>query len=314
MKTDIKLSICIATYNRCNYIAQTLDSIILNLNNQVEIVVIDGASTDKTEQVVSHYVNNYSNVYYYKLESKGGVDVDYDIAVQKSNGKMCWLFTDDDLMKKGSIEAVFQYINDDTNLIVVNAEVKDKNLVNILTTSQLKIKNDIIVQDFDINQLFVCTAQYLSFIGGVIIDRNLWLSREKKKYFGTEFIHLGVIFQDRIQGRCVIISNPFITIRFGNAQWSERSFQIWMYNWPKFIWSFPLITEYSKKMVVAEDPWKSYKNLLIHRLNGDYTYSIFKKYFCSADISIFWKINALIISLIPRAFLHNVHEIYLRNK
>ena len=113
MKTDIKLSICIATYNRCNYIAQTLDSIILNLNNQVEIVVIDGASTDKTEQVVSHYVNNYSNVYYYKLESKGGVDVDYDIAVQKSNGKMCWLFTDDDLMKKGSIEAVFQYINDD---------------------------------------------------------------------------------------------------------------------------------------------------------------------------------------------------------
>ena len=154
----------------------------------------------------------------------------------------------------------------------------------------------------------------MSFIGGVIIDRNLWLSREKKIYFGTEFIHLGVIFQDKIQGRCVIISKPYITIRFGNAQWSERSFQIWMYNWPKFIWSFPLITEHSKKMVVAKHPWKNFKNLLIHRLNGDYTYNIFKKYFYSEDIKLFWKITALIISVIPRVFLHKIHEIYFRNK
>jgi abequosyltransferase len=310
LEKEIKLSICIATYNRSSYIAQTLESIILNLNNQVEVVVIDGASTDNTESVVLNFVNNYPNIFYYKLESKGGVDLDYDIAVQKSNGKMCWLFTDDDLMKSGSVEKVFQYLNADTNLIVVNAEVKDKSLENILTKSQLKVKNDVVVNDIEINKLFVMTAQYLSFIGGVIISRKLWLSRQRRMYYGTEFIHLGVIFQEKIPGKLVIISNPYITIRFGNAQWTERSFKIWMFNWPDFIWSFPLITDDSKNKIVARYPWKSFKKLIIHRLNGDYKYNVYKKYISKKKNNLFWKAIAITISIIPRSVIIKFHTTY----
>jgi glycosyltransferase involved in cell wall biosynthesis len=305
-----KLSICIATYNRSKYISQTLDSIILNYNNQVEIVIVDGASTDNTEEVVLNYVNNYPNIFYYKLESKGGVDLDYDIAVEKSKGEMCWLFTDDDIMKDGIIEKVFQYFDNDTNLIVVNAEVKDKDLENILTKSQLKIKNDLVKYDIDINELFVITAQYLSFIGGVIINRQLWLSRNRKMYFGTEFIHLGVIFQEKIPGKSVIISYPYITIRFGNAQWTERSFKIWMFSWPEFIWSFSLITENSKKEVVARYPWMSLKKLFIHRLNGDYNYIVYKKYFSKKENNIFWNFFAFSISIIPRFVILKLHKIH----
>lgn len=307
---DYLISICIATYNRSKFISQTLDSIIVQLNDQIEVIIVDGASTDNTEEVILKYVNKYKNIFYHKLESKGGVDQDYDIAVKKSNGKMCWLFTDDDIMKNGSIEKVFQYLDNETNLIIVNAEVKDKSLNKILIKSQLNVNSDIVKYDFDINELFIITAQYLSFIGGVIINRKLWLSRKRKIYFGSEFIHLGVIFQERITGKTVIISNPYISIRFGNAQWTERSFKIWMYNWPEFIWSFPLITEKSKKMVVSRYPWKSFKKLLIHRLNGDYNYITYIRYFKNDQNSFCWKTFAFCISIIPRLIILRIYDIY----
>lgn len=39
--TDIKLSICIATFNRAAFIGATLDSIISQATEEVEIVVVD---------------------------------------------------------------------------------------------------------------------------------------------------------------------------------------------------------------------------------------------------------------------------------
>ena len=61
------LSICIATYNRANFIGETLDSIILQLTEDVEVVIVDGASTDNTREVVESYVKNntYENNYIY---------------------------------------------------------------------------------------------------------------------------------------------------------------------------------------------------------------------------------------------------------
>ena len=49
---DIRLSICIPTYNFGEFIGATLQSIIKQATDEVEIVVVDGASTDNTAEVV----------------------------------------------------------------------------------------------------------------------------------------------------------------------------------------------------------------------------------------------------------------------
>ena len=53
--TKPRLSVCVATYNRAEYIGETLESIIPQLTDEVEIVVVDGASTDGTSTVVKGY-------------------------------------------------------------------------------------------------------------------------------------------------------------------------------------------------------------------------------------------------------------------
>ena len=55
MTTNYKLSICIPTYNRAAYIGETLASIISQSNDDIEIVIVDGASTDNTADVVTSF-------------------------------------------------------------------------------------------------------------------------------------------------------------------------------------------------------------------------------------------------------------------
>ena len=94
--------------------------------------------------------------------------------------------------------------------------------------------------------LFIDALHYLSFIGAVVIRRSIWLSRERESYFGTEFVHVGVIFQKPLPGPALIIAEPYIIIRFGNGQWTPRSFEIWMFKWPKLVWSFKHISDRSQ--------------------------------------------------------------------
>jgi glycosyltransferase involved in cell wall biosynthesis len=68
MNQNFDLSICIATYNRANYISETLNSIVAQLLDNVEVVIVDGASTDNTKEVVSIFVDKYPNFKYYLLE------------------------------------------------------------------------------------------------------------------------------------------------------------------------------------------------------------------------------------------------------
>ena len=61
------LSICIPTYNRAEYLAKSLDSLIVQPEfSQIEVVISDNASTDNTEEVCKHYREKYPNIVYYR--------------------------------------------------------------------------------------------------------------------------------------------------------------------------------------------------------------------------------------------------------
>ena len=131
------LSICIATYNRAEYIGETLESIIPQMTSEVEIVVVDGASTDNTGNVVKRYVEDCRQINYILLPSKGGVDQDFCKAVEFAKGEYCWLFPDDDLLKPGAISTVLNEIPKGYSLIIVNAQVMNKDFSKVLENKRL---------------------------------------------------------------------------------------------------------------------------------------------------------------------------------
>jgi glycosyltransferase involved in cell wall biosynthesis len=270
MKTPL-LSICIATYNRADMIGQTLESIVTQTTDDVEIIVVDGASPDGTAAVVQHYQDQCPQLHYHRLPVKGGVDRDYCNAVSFARGAYCWLMTDDDIVKPGAVKAILERLQRGYSLIVLNAEVKDRSLLHLLEPKRLQLDHDAVYEPSAHEALFIETATYLSFIGAVVIDRSLWNERDKEAYIGTEFVHLGVIFQKALPHGACAVAEPYISIRYGNAQWSSRYFEVWMFKWPQLIWSFSGISEAAKSRIGPREPWNNIRALLLMRASGAYS-------------------------------------------
>ena len=306
----IKLSICIATFNRGKYIGETLDSILSQLNPLVEIVVVDGASPDNTSEVLVKYVKDYPVIRYYRESVNSGVDIDYDKAVGYALGEYCWLMTDDDLLRPNAISRVLESMASGPELIVVNSEVRNVDFSKLYAKHCMNLASDIKYDVKDGDQFFIDTASHLSFIGGVVIKRQIWLQRNRDRYYGTLFVHVGVIFQSPSIKKANVLAEPLITIRYGNGMWSPRSFEIWTFKWPKLIWSFLEFSEESKQKITQREPRKSITRLIRNRGLGAFSRAEIKKLWPSNAGKIELTI-AFLLSIFPSSLANFLSVLYL---
>lgn len=306
---NINLSFCIATRNRGPFIGATLESIIGQATEEIEIVIVDGGSTDDTEQVVRQYQQRFGRLQYLRQKENQGVDRDFNRAVELAQGDCCWLFTDDDLLKPGAIPKVLEAMRQGYGLIIVNAEVRGPDLTRVLRSRLLRINSDRVYKPTENELLFAHVANYLSFIGGVVIRKQLWLAREKEPYFGSLFIHVGVIFQSPLPEDTLVIAEPLISIRYGNAMWSPRRFEIWMFKWPDLVWSFSHYSDSAKSKVYPRAPWRSIKALLLLRAEGAFSrteYSRLESHLSSR----LGRLLAKIIVRLPGSLLNSLGVFY----
>jgi len=309
-----KLSICIATHNRAKYLNETLSTLISQLTNECEIVIYDSASKDNTKEIVQKYSNLNPNIKYFFSENKLGIDADYNNCVLKSTGQFCWLFSDDDLVEDGCIKYLLSLIKTNNySLILINSSIHNIDFSEKISNQYLKIDNDL---EYDPTidghkTFFEKSADYLSFIGCVVIEREEWMKRNKERFIGTEFIHVGVIFQSDFSKQMLIISNPFIKIRLGNSQWYGRAFKIWIYNWPNLIWSFSQFPDSSKLKIIPKYPTDQFFKLAYFKALGVFSILDFKLFPNPSNLKS--KIKYYIVYLfvlLPRIFLRIPYIIY----
>jgi abequosyltransferase len=273
-----KLSICIATFNRAKFIGETLESIFDQMQSEVELVIVDGASSDNTPEVMEKFVLRFPQIRYIREVTNSGIDADYDKAVGYATGQYCWLMTDDDLLKPGAIKRVISELDGLRDLVVVNAETRIADLTEVLVPRQLVVDSDISYIKDDSEIFFSECMNYLSFIGSVVIRRGFWLERDRKSFYGSLFIHVGVIFQKPRIGEVYVIADPLIVVRYGNAMWTSRGFEIWSFKWQGLVWSFVGFSDKAKWSVCHPAPWKRIKTLFYYRATGAYSKYEFEKF------------------------------------
>lgn len=295
----IRLSICMATLNRAAFIGVMIDSIVSQMTEEVELVIVDGASTDGTDQVVAARFAGRPNCHYHRLDKKGGVDQDYCRAVSFAQGEFCWLMPDDDLLLPGAIATVLAHLRDEPDLVVVNAEIADIELESILVPRKMHLKAN---QDFAPTEqagLLVAAGNFLSYIGAVVIRRSVWEARERVAFFGTEFIHIGVIFQKPFERFVRVLADPLVRIRYGNCQWGPRAFDIWMFKGPGLIWSFPHLSDQAKAAVCRREPWKNIRGLLQMKAHGCFTSQIYREKLAERPMNVWTRLKVRAVAGFP---------------
>lgn len=92
--SDPRVSVIIPTYNREKLILKALDSVFNQTFEDYEILIIDDASTDRTEQVIQEL--NHPKIRYYKLDKNQGQCIARNVGIKKAKGEFIGFLDSDD--------------------------------------------------------------------------------------------------------------------------------------------------------------------------------------------------------------------------
>lgn len=296
---SVRLSICIATFNRARFIGETIRSMAPQLTSGCEIVVLDGGSKDDTAQVIAALQQEVPGLRYVRQDRNRGVDRDFDAAVLHASGDYCWLMSDDDLFKPGAVAAVLQALAREPSLVVVNAELRSLDLSELLDPRRLPLADDRVYAPAEFDRLFAETSAYLTYIGAVVVRRALWLARDRESCFGSEFIHVGVVFQQPLPAGAVVLATPYISVRFGNTQWRPREFEIRMVRWTELVWWLPAVPDAVRARLYRRDPWRSFKSLFFYRAKGTYSLTEYRRWVAPRVHTLPDRARAIAVALVP---------------
>ena len=103
-----KLSIIIPVYNSEKTIAACLESIINQLSDKVEIVIVDDGSTDKSAEIVKKYQADNECIRLYKTKNNGP-SAARNYGIKKSNGERILFMDSDDEMSNDAIKTILEF-------------------------------------------------------------------------------------------------------------------------------------------------------------------------------------------------------------
>ena len=131
IENEIKVSVCVVTYNQENYIAECLESLVNQVTNfKYEIIVGEDCSTDSTRAIVQSYVERYPDLIvplFYK-NNIGAVE-NIKKVYKKAKGKYIAHMDGDDIALPGKLQKQFDILekNPDCSICVHNMNAVDAN-------------------------------------------------------------------------------------------------------------------------------------------------------------------------------------------
>lgn len=220
---NLKLSIAIPTYNRCNYLMELVPNLLEQCYEadkncaEIEVIISDNASTDATSKYILKKFSNNKRIKYYRNDENIGADANFIKSVERSTGRYVWLFGDDELLKNHAIVSVLNIIKKHSNSLLI---VKDESYNTKLTHSQLfNTYSDLV--------FFVSKKNPNFLLAHTLITTNIFLKdifdiQRANEFISTNYGHMYAISENLKNGGSVYVFNqPIIQVRKHRAAFAQ---------------------------------------------------------------------------------------------
>lgn len=119
------VSVCMATYNGELFLSEQIDSILAELSDQDELVVVDDGSTDSTINLLSSYATKDARVKLTRNTRNMGVIKTFELALSKAQNEIIFLADQDDVWLSGRVSACLDIFDKypQVSAVLVNAEI-----------------------------------------------------------------------------------------------------------------------------------------------------------------------------------------------
>ena len=179
----MKVSVIVPAYNASKTLKTTLDSVINQDFNDIEIIVVDDGSTDSTREIVATYRSSKVKYFY---QDNAGVSAARNSGIKYSSGNFVFFLDSDDTIDKDLIGKLFNFATQNNLDLVAcsHDEIKSTRYGgNFNNSPEFIARNDheISVHFLDIFPQSACAKLFKK---SLIIENNLCFPEEM--HFGED--------------------------------------------------------------------------------------------------------------------------------
>ena len=114
-----KLSILIPAYNVERWLPRCLNSILSQVEDDIEIVIVDDGSTDTTLQCANEFAEKWNDIRVFSKHNEG-VGAARNYLLDKACGEFIWFVDSDDYIAEGALRHIFSELNSTIDLLSVS--------------------------------------------------------------------------------------------------------------------------------------------------------------------------------------------------
>jgi len=275
------LSICIPTYNREESLKELIENIIHQewFSEEIEIMIYNDPSMDKTQSMVEGYQKKYPNITYHRNEKRIGMIPSILDSITMCKWEYVWLFSDDDLMADNAIKTMIEVIKEQKPWLILNKMLGFLNKISIPERNNDKwnITSVVWVEGlFDfLSTINYSIDWYLAHCSLFCFKKDIYiknlnnlLKKHWEKYIealkADYLAHIRIVYipfwnKEKI----VVIAKDLVLVRWGNISWNFKYKVIEDYR--------DLIADLHKTYTINK---KTYRKMIVLRYYGIFCYII----------------------------------------
>ena len=150
LRENYFVSVAMTSYNGEKYISEQIDSILINLLDNDELIINDDGSTDNTLNIIKQYTEKDKRIKLFQ-NNHLGINKNIEDAILKCTGKYIFIADQDDVWLDNKITTICSIFDNDNNVDLVFhnskvsnteiADIKHENLFETLAVSNKFSKN-----------------------------------------------------------------------------------------------------------------------------------------------------------------------------
>ncbi len=183
------VSICIPTYNRAKFIQRAIDSALGQTYKNLEVIVVDNASTDNTEEIVSRY--NDTRLKYVRNTENIGQFGNLNRCIELYSGDFLHILHSDEYIDPDFTEKCIKFFSEHQNVQLTCTSFREEYNDHILLHKVFP--NDVIFSAPDGFKQILTEGLFIS-CGSVIVRRCVYESQDVGK-FSLEYPYSGDLYQ-----------------------------------------------------------------------------------------------------------------------
>lgn len=241
------ISVLYQSYNQSEYIKESLEA-ILNQNYQaLEIIIIDDCSSDNSKDILRNYETKYKNIKLIINQENKGTASSSNYGIENAKGDLIYFAAADDKIEKNLFEEANKAFSNNENLGLFSARIntidfrgnlmfdknqnfKDDNQINVLSNKES-------LKKLSRNDLWI-TGQTCVWKRDLLIKNNLKF-KEKYKHYMDHFLIINII----LRYDSAFLNKKLASWRLLNNSYSAKNF--------RFVNSIPAFENYSKDLFIS---------------------------------------------------------------